>query len=248
MDQHQKQIKTQLVELKAKTKQLEEEKETAIREKHDYTINQERLAENIRRDLEKEYADRAQDYLKQLKDEMRAKIESKTMVICDQYKTELNQEIEKLKAEWAQECLKTNEQHNVQISQVLKEVEALKEQSRSQPKAETNEPGDKISGLKATAFNFMPGTVNTRRGGAVNIHDDTILWSKNDDAPPIPPHKQDEKHVHFTSTPCHPVQSNLFDSDDENPIICHSGNPFISNPGNPFVQQPVRSQIPAKPR
>ena len=72
------------------------------------------------------------------------------------------------------------------------------------------------------------------------------MWSKNDDAPPIPPHKQDEKHVHFTSTPRHPVQSNLFDSDDENPIIGHSGNPFISNPGNPFVQQPVRSQIPAQ--
>ena len=87
MDQHQKQIETQLAELKAKTKWLEEEKETAIREKHDYT-------------------DRAQDYLKQLKDEMRAKIESKTTVIRDQYKTELNQEIEKLKAEWAQEHLK----------------------------------------------------------------------------------------------------------------------------------------------
>ena len=142
--------------------------------------------------------------------------------------------------------LKTNEQHNAQISQVLKEVETLKEQSRTQPKAESNEPGDKISGLKATAFNFMPGTVNTRRGGAVNIHDDTILWSKNDDAPPIPPRKQDKKHIHFTSTPRHPVHSNLFDSDDENPIIGHSGNPFISNPGNPFVQQPVRSQIPAQ--
>ena len=92
----------------------------------------------------------------------------------------------------------------------------------------------------------MLGMVNTQRGGAVNIHDNTILWSKNDDAPPIPPHKQDEKHVHFTSTPCHPVQSNLFNSDDENPIIGHSGNPFISNPGNPFVQQPVCSQIPAQ--
>ena len=246
MDQHQKQIETQLAELKAKTKWLEEEKETAIREKHDYTINQERLAENIWHDLEKEYADRAQDYLEQLKDKMRAKIESKTTVIRDQYKTELNQEIKKLKAEWAQGHLKTNEQHNAQISQVLKEVEALKEQSRSQPKAKNNEPGDKISGLKATAFNFMPGMVNTRRGGTVNIHDDTILWSINDNAPPIAPCKQDEKHVHFTSTPCHPVQSNIFDSDDENPIIGHSGNPFISNYGNPFVQQPVRSQIPAQ--
>ena len=177
---------------------------------------------------------------------MRAKIESKTTAIHNQYKTELNQEIKKLKAEWTQEHLKTNEQHNAQISQVLKEVEALKEQSRIQPMAESNEPGDKISGLKSTAFNFMPGMVNTQRGGAVNIHDDTILWSKNDDAPPIPPHKQYEKHVHFTSTPCHPVQSNLFNLDDENPIIGHLGNPFISNPGNAFVQQPVRSQIPAQ--
>ena len=92
----------------------------------------------------------------------------------------------------------------------------------------------------------MPGMVNTRRGGAVNIHDDTILWSKNDNAPPIPLCKQAEKHIHFTSTLCHPVQSNLFDLDDENSIIGHSGNPFISNPGNPFVQQPVRSQIPAQ--
>ena len=122
MDQHQKQIETQLVELKDETKWLEEEKETAIREKRDYTINQERLAENIWCDLEKEYANRVQDYLKQLKDEMRAKIESKTTVIRDQYKTELNQEIKKLKAEWAQEHLKTNEQHNAQISQVLRKL------------------------------------------------------------------------------------------------------------------------------
>ena len=246
MDQHQKQIEAQVAELKAETKRLVAEKESAIREKHDYTINQEKLTENIQHDLEREYTDKEQNYLKQLKDEMKAKIESKTTAIHNQYKTELNQEIEKLKTEWTQECLKANEQHNAQISQVLKEVEALKEQSHIQPTAEVNEPGDKISGLKSTAFNFMPGTVNTRRGGTVNIHDDTILWSKNDDAPPIPPCKQDEKHIHFTSTPRHPVQSNLFDSDDENPIIGHSGNPFISNPGNPFVQQPVHSRIPAQ--
>ena len=246
MDQHQKLMEAQVAELKAETKRLEEEKETAIREKHDYTINQQKLTENIRRDLEKEYSEKAQDYLKQLKDEMRAKIESKTTAIRDQYKAEFDQEIEILKAEWTQEHLKTNEQHNAQISLVLKEVEALEEQSRIQPKAESNEPGDKISRLKSTAFNFMPGTVNTRRGGAVNIHDDTILWSRNDEAPPIPPRKQDEKHVHFTSTPRYPVQSNLFDSDDENPITGHSGNPFISHPGNPFIQQPVRSQTPAQ--
>ena len=124
-DEHQKLIKAQVAELRAETKQLEEEKETAIREKCDYTINQQKLAENIRHDLEKEYANKEQDYLKQLKDEMRAKIKSKTTAICNQYKTELNQEIKKLKVEWTQEHLKTNEQHNAQISLVLKEVEAL---------------------------------------------------------------------------------------------------------------------------
>ena len=153
MDQHQKQIEAQVAELKAETKWLAEEKEAAIREKRDYTINQERLAENIRHDLEREYADKEQNYLKQLKDEMRA--------IRNQYKTKLNQEIEKLKAEWTQERLKTNEQHNAQISKVLKEVEVLKEQSRIQPNAESDEPGEKISGLKSAAFNFMLGTVNT---------------------------------------------------------------------------------------
>ena len=112
MDQHQKQIEAQVAELKAETKQLAEEKEAAIREKCDYTINQERLVENIPHDLEREYANKEQNYLKQLKDEMRAKIESKTTAIRNQYKTELNQEIEKLKAEWTQEHLKTNEQHN----------------------------------------------------------------------------------------------------------------------------------------
>ena len=152
MDQHRKQIEAQVAELKAETKRLAEEKEAAIREKRDYTINQERLAENIRRDLEREYTDKEQNYLKQLKDEMRA--------IHNQYKTKLNQEIKKLKAEWTQEHLKTNEQHNPQISQVLNEVEALKKQSRVQPNAESDEPGEKISTLKSAVFNFMPGTVN----------------------------------------------------------------------------------------
>ena len=155
---------------------------------------------------------------------------------------EFDQELKKLKEEWNQERLKTNEQHNVQISQVLKEIDALKEHSRTQQKAEVIEPGDKISDLKTTAFDFVPGTVNTKRGGAVNLHEETILWSKNEDAPPIPPRKP----VHFTSTPRHPVQPNLFDSDDNNPITGHPGNPLIGNPSNPFTQQHVRGHIPVQ--
>ena len=66
--------------------------------------------------------------------------------------------------------------------------------------------------------------------------------SKNEDAPPIPP----RKHVHFTSTPRHPVQPNLFDSDDDNPITGHPGNPLIGNPSNPFTQQQVCGHIPVQ--
>ena len=167
---------------------------------------------------------------------------AKTSTIRDQCKMEFDQELKTLKEEWNQERLKTNEQHNVQISQVLKEIDALKEHSCTQQKAEVVEPGDKISDLKTMAFDFVPGTVNTKRGGAVNLHKETILPSKNEDAPPIPP----RKHVHFTSTPCHPVQPNLFDSDDNNPITGHPGNPFIGNPSNPFTQQQVNGHIPVQ--
>ena len=231
MDQRQKEIEAELAALKA-------EKDATIQEKWDHTINQERLAENIRDNLEKEYADKEQNYVRQLKQELRAK----TSTIRDQCKMEFDQELKKLKEEWNQERLKTNEQHNVQISQVLKEIDALKEHSRTQQKAEVVEPGDKISDLKTTAFDFVPSTVNTKRGGAVNLHEETILWSKNEDALPIPP----LKHVHFTSTPHHPVQPNLFDSDDDNPITGHPGNPLIGNPSNPFTQQQVCGHIPVQ--
>ena len=60
MDQRQKEIETELAALRA-------EKEAAIQEKWDHTINQERLTENIRDNLEKEYADKEQNYLWQLK-------------------------------------------------------------------------------------------------------------------------------------------------------------------------------------
>ena len=230
MDQRQKQLEAELATLRA-------EKEAAIQERRDHTINQDRLAENLRHNLEKEYADKEQNYLKQLKQELK----SKTSAIRDQCKMEFEQEIKTLKEEWNQERLRTNEQHNAQISMVLTEINALKEHSRTQQKAEV-EAGDKIPELKTTAFDFVPGTVNTKRGGALNLHEETILWSKNEDAPPIPP----RKHVHFTSTPRHLVQSNLFDSDDENPTTVHPGNPFISNPGNPFTQQQARGNAPAQ--
>ena len=230
MDQHQKQLEAELATLRA-------EKEAAVQERRDHTINQDRLTENLRHNLEKEYADKEQNYLRQLKQELK----SKTSAIRDQCKMEFDQELKMLKEEWSQERLKTNEQHNAQISMVLKEIDALKEHSRTQQKAEV-EARDKIPELKTTAFDFVPGTVNTKRGGAINLHKETILWSKNEDAPPIPP----RKHVHFTSTPRHLVQSNLFDSDDDNPITGHPGNPFISNPGNPFTQQQVRGNVPAQ--
>ena len=46
-------MKAHVAELKAETERLEEEKETAIREKCNYIINKQQLAENIRHDLGK---------------------------------------------------------------------------------------------------------------------------------------------------------------------------------------------------
>ena len=66
MDQRQKQLETELATLRA-------EKEAAIQERRDHTINQERLAENIRRNLEQEYVDKEQNYLRQLKQELKTK-------------------------------------------------------------------------------------------------------------------------------------------------------------------------------
>ena len=59
---------------------------------------------------------------------------AKTSTIRDQCKMEFDQKLKKLKEEWNQERLKTNEQHNIQISQVLKEIDVLKEHSRTQKK------------------------------------------------------------------------------------------------------------------
>ena len=110
-----------------------------------------------------------------------------------------------------------------------------------------SEPGDKVTGLKASAFNFVPGTVNTKRGGATNLHDETIAWSKYEEPPPIPPRKADTKHVHFTSTPRHPTQPNLIDLDDEHCTTIHAGNPFVSHPNNPFIQPEVPVSNPPIP-
>ena len=103
MDNRQKQLEAHLTEQTAEMAKLREEREVAVREKRDYTVNQQRLEENIRRSLEKEYADREKGYLKQIKKEMTAKVESKTAAVRDQYHTELSLELERLKTEWTQE-------------------------------------------------------------------------------------------------------------------------------------------------
>ena len=66
MDQRQKQLEAELATLRA-------EKEAAIQERRDHTINQDRLAENLHQNLEKEYADKEQNYLRQLKQELKSK-------------------------------------------------------------------------------------------------------------------------------------------------------------------------------
>ena len=225
MDSHRRNIKAELARLKEESKQLKKEKEEAVREKRDYTVNQDRLREKIRSELEQEFANKEQELLSQLKADMRAKIESKVSSIRTQYQAEYKEELGKLKTEWSQERKRMNEQHQSQITQILKEVEALKQQSQlNQPKSE---PGDKLKGLKSEAFNFVPGTINTRQGAAVNLQDETIVWSKPEgDAPPVPPCK----HVQFTSTPRPPASKNLFDTKEEvKSELLSNTNPFIAD-------------------
>ena len=247
MDNRQRQLEAHLTEQTAEMSKLREEREIAVREKRDYTVNQQRLEENIRRNLEEEYADRERIHIKQLEKEMTAKVESKTAAVRDQYHTELSLELERLKTEWTQERETITKRHNEQLAQILKEVEALKEQSRLNQQPEQSEPGDKVAGLKSSAFNFVPGTVNTKQGGAAELHEETIAWSKYSEPPPIPPRKVDEKRVHFTSTPCRPAQPNLIDLDDEHYTTIHAGNPFVSHPSNPFIQSEAPLSNPLVP-
>ena len=263
MDAHQKSVEAELARLKVESKQLKEEKESAEREKRDYTVNQEKLRDKIRSELEKEFAEKEQNLLAQLKSDMRSKIETKVASIRTQYQQEYKEELSKLKSEWSQERKRVSEQHQIQIAQVLKDVEMLKQQQSTiqQP----IEPGDKLSGLKSEAFNFVPGTINTKRGAAVNLQDNTIIWNKSEvEAPPVPARKS----VHFTSTPRPPSCKNLFDSDEEpkteplsntnpfvghiseinrNPIICQD-NPFLdiyqqNNPGHMAVESEATTFI-----
>ena len=66
MDNRQKQLEAHVTEQNAEIVKLREEKETAVRERRDYAVNQHRLEENIRCNLEKEYADKEKEHLKRL--------------------------------------------------------------------------------------------------------------------------------------------------------------------------------------
>ena len=145
MDNRQKELESHLTEQQAEMVRLREEKEVAVKEKRDYTINQQKLEEQIRRNLEREYAQREKEHLKQLRDEMTAKVKAKTAAVREQYHMELSLELERLKAKWTQERENATKQHNAQISQILKEVEALKEQSQLKRKHQDPEPGEKVS-------------------------------------------------------------------------------------------------------
>ena len=129
IDNRQKQLEIHLMEQTAEMERLHKEKEIAVREKGDYTTNQQKLEENIQQNLENNIINKEKEHLKQLKDEMTTKVEAKTSAVREQYHTELSLELERLKAEWMQEHEKATKQHNDQILQILKEVEALKEQA-----------------------------------------------------------------------------------------------------------------------
>ena len=95
MDSHRKNIEAELARLKEESEQLRKEKEDAVREKRDYTINQEKLRDKIRSELEQEFAEKEQNLLSQLKADMRAKIEDKVSSVRTQYQAEYKEELGK---------------------------------------------------------------------------------------------------------------------------------------------------------
>ena len=121
MDSHRRNIEAELNRLREESEQLKKEKEEAVREKRDYTINQDKLRDKIRSELEQEFATKEQELLSQLKTDMRAKIESKVSSIRTQYQAEYKEELGKLKTEWSQERKRVNQQHQSQITQILKD-------------------------------------------------------------------------------------------------------------------------------
>ena len=160
--------------------------------------------------------------VQQVNQNLKHKLEQKMEEIRAQYEQTYVQELSKLKNEWEQEHLTLNANHNAQLSNVLKDIEAFKQHTQLKDStAEGNEPGAKVSGLQQKVFGVVPGTVNTRKHAAVNLQDETVDWSKVDNPPTVPPAVPPPKHVHFTSTPLKPSDINLFDADDDHTIIGH---------------------------
>ena len=160
--------------------------------------------------------------VQQVNQNLKCKLEQKTEEIQAKYQQTYEQELSKLKKEWEQKHLTLNANHNAQLSKVLKDIEALKQHTQLKDStAEGIEPGAKVSGLQQKVFGVVPGTVNTRRGAAINLQDETVDWSKVDNPPTVPPAVASCKHVHFTSTLLKPANINLFDADDDHTIIGH---------------------------
>ena len=126
-----------------------------------------------------------------------------------QYDNLLTEALEKVKGKYVEKLEDTNntfriqqEAQQVQIEELNKQLEAYKRRpvpvprERSSINASKNiNPGDKLRTLKKDIFEFVPGTVNLQRGGAVD--NTSIDWSE----PVIKP-----KHVTFaTSTPMKPT-------------------------------------------
>ena len=136
-----------------------------------------------------------------------------------QYDNLLTEALEKVKGKYMeklkQELEDTNntfrtqqEAQQAQIEELNKQLEAYKRRPVPVPRerssinaSKTIYPGDKLKTLKKDIFEFVPGTVNLQRGGAVD--NTSIDWSE----PVIKP-----KHVTFaTSTPMKPTAEDTKD-------------------------------------
>ena len=123
---------------------------------------------------------------------------------------------------------------NSKLSNVLKNIKALKDFT-----VKGNESGAKVPGLQQKVVvpskGVGPGTVNTRRGVAVNLQDEAVDSSKVDNSPTVSPIVPPCKHVHFTSTLLKPADINVFNADNDHTIIGHLPSNAPETDGNSLI-------------
>ena len=139
-----------------------------------------------------------QDLLRQREDEAKAREDELQAALARQARITDDQQVA-----FAQQLEAQGMEHRAQLAELVEEVKRIKvsqEEEDSLLQVDTGQ--DKLSKLRSEVVNFIPGTVNTRRGAACYESEDQPFRSMDGGNPVFKP----ERHVRFaddvpTSTP-----------------------------------------------